>query len=108
MASVPPEKLVATYNRGMITGHELVLRLIEAATQYPPEEILPLVPEELVAELKQRGTNPPDRPEAVRTVQAGCYAGPHDPQAWERKEREDRAAYYEGVWRWHEFWAEQR
>ena len=53
MGDVPPKTLVAAYNRGMITGHELAVRLIQSAAEYPPEEILPLVPEELLEDVRR-------------------------------------------------------
>jgi hypothetical protein len=100
MTDVPPNKLVAAYNRGMITGHELTFRLIQAAARHPPEEILPLVPEELFADVKQRGLNPPERPEEMRFAQMVSAIGPYDTSKWER---EQQVAYYDGAWRWYRF-----
>jgi hypothetical protein len=100
MTDVPPSKLIAAYHKGMITGHALAFRLIQAAAHSPPEEILPLVPEELLEDVKQQGLNPPERPEDMRFAQSVCSVGPYDSAAWER---EQQAAYHEGAWRWHRF-----
>ena len=105
MADVAPRRLVASYNRGMITGHELAFRLIQAAAQWPPDEILPLVPEELLAEVRSRGMNPPERPEEMHFGQMISNSGPFDSVAWER---EQQAAYYEGARRWHRFLTHQQ
>jgi len=107
MSDVSPQKLVASHQRGMLTDTELVLRLIEAAVHHPPEEILPLVPVELRQEVMQRGMNPPERPEDILVIQAGSYSGPYDASVWERKQREQQVAYYEGAWRWHRFLTNQ-
>jgi hypothetical protein len=104
MGDVPPKKLVADYNRGRITGHELAFRLIQAAAEHPPEEILSLVPEEMLAEVRERGLNPPARPEDMRFAHMFSNTGPYDLAAWER---EQQASYYDGAWRWHRFWSEQ-
>ncbi|MDY3554647.1 hypothetical protein R5W24_003773 [Gemmata sp. JC717] len=105
MDEIPPEKLVAGYHRGMITGHELVWQLITAATRISPKELLPLVPEELLNDVRQRGLNPPDSPEAApRVIASVCSTGAFDWNAWQR---EQQAKYYDGVWRWYRFLTEQ-
>jgi hypothetical protein len=105
MDDVPPKQLIASYDRGMITGHDLVFRLIQAAAIHEPEEILPLVPEELLAEVRDRGLKPPARPEDMRFFQSVCNSGPHDSAAWER---EQQTTYYEGAWRWYRFLTHQQ
>ena len=104
MAEPSPEQFVAAYNRGMITGHELAIRLIQAAVNVPPEDIFPLLPEELRDDVRQRGENPPEHPENPRFIQSVCYVGPYDHDAWERQQQ---AAYYDGAWRWHRFLTKQ-
>ena len=104
MADVPPEKLVAAYQRGMITGHELGSLLIQAAANHPPEEILPLVPDELLDDVRQQGLNPPKRPEDMRFARSVCNVGPYDSAAWER---EQQVTYYDGAWRWYRFLTQQ-
>ncbi len=101
MTELSPKQLVAAYNRGMITGHELTFRLIEAAVDCPPEIILPLVPEELRDDVRQRGLRPPETPEAVpRIIASGCFTETFDRNTWQR---EQQVAYYDGAWRWHRF-----
>jgi hypothetical protein len=105
MGAVPPEKLIASYDRGMITGHELAFRLIQAAAIHPPEEILPLVPDELLAEVRERGLNPPARLEDMRFARMVSISEPDELMAWER---EQQATYYEGAWRWYRFLTHQQ
>ncbi len=105
MTNVSLEKLVAAYDRGMVTGHELAFRLIQAAVNHPPVEILPLIPDELRYEVERQGMNPPPSPDAQRFVQLVCSVGPYDHEAWER---EQQAAYYDGAWRWYRFLTTQQ
>lgn len=100
MGDVSPTKLVAAYHEGRITGHELAFRFVQLAASHEPEELLALVPEELIAEVRERGMNPPERPEDRRFIHGGTFIGGFDHEAWER---EQQASYFAGAWRWHRF-----
>lgn len=100
MGDVSPTELVADYQRGRITGHELTFRFIQLAASYEPEQLLPLVPEELIGEVRECGMNPPERPQDRRFIHGGTFVGGFDHEAWER---EQQASYFAGAWRWHRF-----
>lgn len=48
-----PHKLLADYERGRVTQTGLVLSLIQAAVDHSPQELLPLLPDDIKLNLRQ-------------------------------------------------------
>ncbi len=47
-----PANLLAQYEAGSLTRHELLLRLCQAVTQQPPEQIAPALPTDVLGEVR--------------------------------------------------------
>jgi hypothetical protein len=68
--SVTPGKIVATYDRGLMTRREMVDRLVSAAVEYPPEAMVDLLPSWCVDELRRIANTRPT-PDKIIVIRGG-------------------------------------
>jgi hypothetical protein len=97
-------EFVRLYDRGAITRHELLIRLCQAAAEQPPHQLAPALSAEELAEVREWSTAPPESPDKCRVIHAGGFIG--DAEYWERHFREESRRLYDGLWRWHRYFAE--
>ena len=89
-----PRIVLQHYERGNITFTELIIDLCQAATVTPPEEIAPLLSEDLLSELRERSREPPKEPKGHRVFAMGMSLEESDTQS---------RLYVEGLRYWHRF-----
>src|SRR5262245_47820041 len=70
------QSLLRQYNLGNITGHELLNGLIDAAASQSPEQLVQLIPEERLRELRDVSAIPPGSPDAVRSFRLSTWIVP--------------------------------
>lgn len=97
---IAPAKLLAAYDAGNMTRHELLLLLEQAAVRVPPAEIAAGLPSDVLDELRERSNFPPASPDNCRVYSIGSYVGSFD---WEADMREQAHLLFEGKWRWHRY-----
>jgi hypothetical protein len=90
-----PHKLLAGYEQGHLTAHELVTRLIEAAAEQPPEELVPPLPADILLALRQRAAEAPT--EGGVYIWGGNLMPGVDPQEFMA---DKKRIWGEGVRRW--------
>jgi hypothetical protein len=101
MRASDPARLVRDYTEGRITDGELLSRLVKAAADRPPSEIAPSLPAPLLIRVRQAVASPPASAEDVpRSFRMGSGVGPHENEAEDRRERQ---LWYDGAWRWHDY-----
>lgn len=97
-----PQKLMAWYEKGYITGHEAVNRFIELAMEQVPDSFaafLAETPAEWLAELRERTVVVP-RPEELISIRPYCGTEPPDVDAMRAKEQEGKERYIAGLRVW--------
>jgi len=100
---VEPAKLVRLFESGAVTRQELLLNLCQAAADRAPEQLAALLPADVLAEVRERSATPPTDPDQCRVVWVGSWVG--SAEAWDRHHREESRRFYDGLWRWHQFFA---
>lgn len=98
-------KLLGQFDRGALTRHELLIRVCQAAADYPPERIAVALPHDLMDNIRVWSMTPPESPEKCRVIQAGGLIG--DLERWDRYFREQSRRLYDGLWRWHRYFADR-
>jgi hypothetical protein len=96
-----PAMLMAIYDEGRITRVDLMCRLMDLATVCPVESIVPHVPEEMLAEIREQARRPA-KAEEVRIIFGGTFAGDFD---WEAFQKKAARMYADGLNRWHAYFA---
>lgn len=81
-----PTEILDAYSARVITRHEVIAHFIEAASEIAPEQILALMPSDLLPQLRLEVATPPTSPEALMFVHAGV------PRRYESEEIERAAA----------------
>lgn len=97
---IAPAKLLAAYYAGNMTRHELLLLLEQAAVNMPPEEIIAVLPSDVLDELQQRSNSPPANPDDCRVYYIVSCVGSFDGEA---QMREQAHLLFEGKRRWHRY-----
>lgn len=97
---IEPTKLLRLYDAGVVTRHELLLRLYQAAAERSPAELIAVLPADVMAELREGVAAPPATPDECRVFGSVC-AGPGFDA--ERHFREESRRLYDGLWRWHRY-----
>lgn len=100
---VEPAKLVGEYEAGRVTRHELLIRLCQAAAEQPPADLAPAVPADVLAEVRERSSAPPATPDGCRVFYMGGFTGSGG--FWAQQFREESRRLYDGLWRWHRYFA---
>jgi hypothetical protein len=98
--------LLQQYKDGTITRHELLVRLCQAATDQPPEELAVILPPALLAEVREWSAVPPDNPDKCRVIQAGGFTG--RVEYWAQHFQEESRRLYDGLWRWHGYFLDAK
>jgi hypothetical protein len=99
-----PAKLLAQYEAGVLTRHELLIRLGQAAADWAPADLAAELPADILVEVREWSASPPDSPERCRVFHAGGFTG--NAEYWERYFREESRRLYDGLWRWHGYFAD--
>jgi hypothetical protein len=97
-----PTKLVSQYETGVVTRHELLIRLCQAAVERPPEQLATDLPSDVLAEVRDWSKSPPDSPDKCRVIHMGSFIG-GDAESWERQFRDESRRLFDGLWLWHRF-----
>jgi hypothetical protein len=101
MRASDPAALLRQYEEGRITDGELLSHLLKAAAERAPSEIASALPAPLLARVRQAAANPPASPEdSPRSFFMASWVGSYDHEAEERREQR---LWYDGAWRWHQF-----
>ena len=100
---VEPAKLVRQYEEGVLTRHELLIRLCQAAADRAPAGIAGELPAEVLAEVREWSAAPPDGPDRCRVFGSVCAGPGFDAEA---HFREESRRLYDGLWRWHRHFAD--
>ena len=91
------DDVVSAYNKGWITESELVHRLSQAAADYSPEGIAPLIPDGILAKICENSVDPPiSQVDAPRTATIDGDNSDH-------RVCEDQRRLFEGLRRWHAY-----
>jgi hypothetical protein len=98
-----PAKLLRLFEAGAITRHELLLRLCQAAAERAPAELVAGLPAHVLDEIREWVVRQPTSPDECRVIRSVC-AGPGFDA--ERHFREEARQLYDGLWRWHRYFAE--
>ena len=93
-------KLLKLYDCCEITPMELLIGLVQAAVESPPEQIIPLLSPESLQKLQEASKNPPTTPDKQLFCDISCHGPGFDWEAWQR---EQQRLWYDGVWRWHHY-----
>lgn len=99
---VEPAKLVGLYERGALTRHELLIRLCQSAADRAPAAVATELPADVLAEVREWSAAPPDSPDRCRVFGSVCAGPGFDAEA---HFREESRRLYDGLWRWHGFFA---
>lgn len=105
MAVVNVEKVIEKYGRGVLTLHEVLAILALAASEQPPEELVPLIPEEVLAELREWSATPPKSPNKriYDTTVVFRYTATDAERHFHQKLLSQQL--HDGLWRWHRYFA---
>ena len=96
-----PQKLLAYYERGMFTDHEVLNRFIDLAVDLNPATFATFaadVPAEWMDELREMSSQSP--PPRTFRVGSWCSAEPFDPEAWAAQQKAERERYVAGLRTW--------
>lgn len=103
MKPIKPGTLLRLYEQGHFTPREFLSHLVGAATSYPPEELVLLIPAAEMRTIRELAASPPSTFEDTpRMFAIGSWDGPHDSAA---EEWHQRQKWHEGIWRWHRFFS---
>lgn len=94
-------KLIHRYEVGVVTRQELLIRLCQAAADQAPIDIAAELPADVLAELREWSASPPDSPDRCRVFHAGGFTD--NAEHWERFFSRESQRFYEGLWRWHDY-----
>lgn len=100
---VEPAKLLRLYDAGVLTRHELLIRLGQAAADRAPAGIAAEFPADVLAEVREWAAVPPASPDRCRVFGSICAGPGFDADAYFR---EESRRLYEGLWRWHRHFAD--
>lgn len=95
---IEPAKLVRWYDEGVLTRHELLIRLCQVAADRPPAELAADMPGDVLAEVREWSAAPPDSPNRCRVIRPVCGGPGFDAVA---HFRDESRRLYDGLWRWH-------
>jgi hypothetical protein len=93
--------LVREYERGNLTEHETVHDLIECAAIEGVAGIVPLIPSNFLEQIRELALTPPKTFEdcGLRV----CISTRIGPVDFEKEQREWRQKWFDGIWRWHQY-----
>jgi hypothetical protein len=94
-----PQKVVAMYERGAITGHEAAMRLCDFAATLDPATFVQVVPEELLRDIRERTADIP-HPDQARRFAMGSYVSTLDPEAEKARVLAESRQYVAGLRTW--------
>jgi hypothetical protein len=104
MKPLEPSKLMRLAESGFFTPSEFRIHVIQAAASYSPAELAALLPPAEIKSIRDLAASPPATPdETPRIIVMGMWERDSDPETHQQEERTARLAWYEGIWRWHEF-----
>ena len=93
-----PQKLMAMYDQGKITRHDLASRLVETTVEIPTAGLVLTIPEEVLEIIYSDASQPADT-KWVR-VTSCCSL---DVEAWESAQRESHARWLAGLSIWRKY-----
>jgi hypothetical protein len=100
MTLTDPVKLLRMYDRGGLTGHELCFHLLKAAATLSPAEIAPLLPPNVLADVRRESAEPPSSLAGLVWFGGGNFISQ---AGMEQRIREDQRLWLAGVWEWHRY-----
>jgi hypothetical protein len=100
MPAIDPYLLLKHYEAGAITGHELLIGLVQVAAEKHPEQIALLISSELLLKIRETSSNPPSSPDEMVVFHLGMHSPGFDLKAFQR---EQARLWYDGLWRWHQY-----
>jgi hypothetical protein len=106
MARRDPVRIVRLYERGDLTQNEALWSLIRAAAETSPEEVAAELTSEWLLAIRSETLSPPATFEqAPRSFRLGSFIGPAT--YYEEERTNDLWLTFEGLWRWHRYFAGQ-
>ena len=102
-----PQKWLAWYDEGRITGHETVFRLVQAATDHDPTSFAELVPADTLTELRAKTVYIPT-PDEFRIVRSVCRIGPFDAAEEAAKKLTEKERFVAGLRAWKAYFDAQQ
>jgi hypothetical protein len=94
-------QLVREYERGNLTEHETVHDLIECGAKEGVARIVPLIPSSFLEQIRELALTPPGTPEGCGL--RVCISARMGPVDVEKEQREWRQRWFDGIWRWHQY-----
>lgn len=98
-----PAKMMQQYEKGALTRQTLLTQLCQAAADQAPEVIAAELPTDVLTELREWSAAPHDSPDRYRVIASVCARTEFDAEAYFR---EESRRLYNGLWRWHRYFAE--
>jgi hypothetical protein len=101
-----PQGILRQYELGNLTQHAALWDLIEVAAVTSAEEVATHLTAEWLLALRQETASPPATFEQTpQRYHAGGFLGPA--ASYEDERNNDRRLRFEGLWRWHRYFAGQ-
>lgn len=103
MKGFEPDRLLMMFEKGYITETELILFLVQSATEMAPERIVEVLPPGWLAKIRERSAVPPESPDQCRVFGSVRASETFDA---DQSFREVSRRFHDGLWRWHRYFAE--
>ena len=94
-----PQQLVAWYQKGVITGHEAVNRLVKLVIDQAPAGFAVELPAEWLADIREQSADIPN-PDEMLLVESVCNDESWTPEKHAARQRAEKERYVAGLRVW--------